>query len=315
MPFQSLIRFSLVTAFLALSWDALPGRAAEAKLLPGVRRVLFLGDSITYGGRFVELVDAYFATRFPDRTVEFLNLGLPSETVSGLSEEGHAGGAFPRPDVHERLDRVLEQTRPEIIIVCYGMNDGIYLPFSEGRFQKFRDGLVWVRKKATAAGAKVIHVTPPVFDEVKGGHPGYAATLDQYADWMLAQRAAGWEVIDVHGPMKAELESRRSKTPEFFLAGDGVHPNEAGHWIMARQILLHLGAKDLGGVEDGRALVAGFPHGQDILRLVEERQRLLKDAWLTATGHQRPGMNRGQPLDQAEARAQVIRAEIRRLKN
>jgi len=33
---------------------------------------------------------------------EILNLGLPSETVSGLSEPNHAGGAFPRPDLHER---------------------------------------------------------------------------------------------------------------------------------------------------------------------------------------------------------------------
>jgi len=74
-------------------------------MLSGARRVLFLGDSITYSGEYVESVEAYFVTRFPEREIEFLNLGLPSETLSGLSETGHAGGAFPRPDLHERLGR------------------------------------------------------------------------------------------------------------------------------------------------------------------------------------------------------------------
>ena len=70
----------------------------------------------------------------------FSTSGLPSETVSGLSEPGHAGGAFPRPDLHERLERVLEQTRPDLIVACYGMNDGIYHPFTEARFEKYQAG-------------------------------------------------------------------------------------------------------------------------------------------------------------------------------
>src|SRR5829696_7424033 len=77
-------------------------------MLPGAKRVLVLGDSITHGGQYVEYIEAYFVTRFPDRHLEFINVGLPSETVSGLSEPGHAGGQFPRPDLHERLGRVLE---------------------------------------------------------------------------------------------------------------------------------------------------------------------------------------------------------------
>ena len=105
-------------------------RADDAEMLAGAGRVLFLGDSITYSGQYVELIEAYFVTRFPKRQIEFLNLGLPSETVSGLSEPGHAGGAFPRPDLHERLARVLEKTKPDVVIACYGMNDGIYLPFA-----------------------------------------------------------------------------------------------------------------------------------------------------------------------------------------
>ena len=297
---------------LLIACLAVHARGAD-ELLPGARRVLFLGDSITYSGQYVEAIEAYFATRFPDRTIETLNLGLPSETVSGLSEDGHAGGSFPRPDLHERLARVLEKTRPDTVLACYGMNDGIYLPYAPERFAAFSNGLVRLRQAVIASGAKIIHVTPPVFDEVKGKGPGYANTLDRYSEWMMSQRAAGWEVADIHTPMSRVLSERRKADPRFFLAGDGVHAGELGHWIMAKQILLHLGAKDLSTSESAANMVAQHPNGAQILKLVQQKQRTLKDAWLTDTGHKRPGMSKGLPLAEAQTKAATLETQIRTL--
>jgi hypothetical protein len=72
---------------------------------------------------------------------EVIDMGLPSETVSGLSEDGHAGGKFPRPDLFERLDRVLRVVRPDVVLACYGMNCGIYQPLDDARFAKFKAGI------------------------------------------------------------------------------------------------------------------------------------------------------------------------------
>ena len=87
-----------------------PLRSADADFLPGVKRIVFLGDSITYSGQYVDAFETFLFLRFPARQFEVINVGLPSETVSGLSEDGHADGKFPRPDLHERLDRVLAKT-------------------------------------------------------------------------------------------------------------------------------------------------------------------------------------------------------------
>ena len=292
-------------------------QAAESShaLLPlkAVHRVVFLGDSITYSGQYIESIEAYCVTRFPQQRTEFLNLGLPSETVSGLSEDGHAGGQFPRPDLRERLRRVLEKTKPDLVIACYGMNDGIYLPFSEERFQKFQDGIKRLRERVTKTGAKIIHVTPPTFDEVKGGHPGYSNALDRYSEWLLLQRAMGWDVADLHGPMNRYLAERRLKDPNFSLASDGVHCGDTGHWIIAKQLLLHLGAKDVASVDDPLAMLAVHPRGKDILKLVQEKQRMMKDAWLTDTGHKRPGMKQGLPLAEAKAKSLELDEQITRL--
>lgn len=293
----------------------LPGQPnpATSLLAHNIHRVVFLGDSITYSGQYVEDIEAYFLTRYPERHLEFLNLGLPSETVSGLSEDGHAGGQFPRPDLHERLGRVLEKTKPDLVIACYGMNDGIYLPFSAERFQAFTNGITRLRKKVLASGAQLIHVTPPVFDELKGGHPGYGAVLDRYSEWLVAQRNAGWAVVDVHQPMQQRLTARRQNYPTFYLASDGVHCDAEGHFMMAQSILAHLFARlDFRG-DDTASMMAGRPDGEQALQLVRQRQQLLRDAWLTEIGHRRPGLNRGLPLPEAETKAGELEKQIRKL--
>ncbi|MBL9126282.1 MAG: hypothetical protein JNL97_01485, partial [Verrucomicrobiales bacterium] len=81
--------------------------------LASAKRVVFLGDSITYAGEYVEFVETWIRLSAPASSVDVGDVGLPSETVSGLSEDGHAGGAFPRPDLHERLSRVLDLTKPD----------------------------------------------------------------------------------------------------------------------------------------------------------------------------------------------------------
>ena len=298
---------------------AAPIHAADprglATLPAGVSRVLFLGDSITHSGGYVCAVEAYFVTRHPARSIEFINAGLSSETVSGLSEDGHANGQFPRPDLHERLGRVLAQVKPDLVFACYGMNDGIYLPFAEEQFAKFRDGMTRFHEAVARAGARIIHVTPPVFDEIHGKSRGYAAVLDRYSEWLVSQRvAANWTIIDLHTAMRAALDERRRTNAQFTFARDSVHPDEAGHWVMACAILTGLGAADLGGASDVAAMVSAHQHGAEILKLATARQNLMKLAWLSATGHKRPGVKAGLPLDEARAQAAEIEQRISQLK-
>jgi lysophospholipase L1-like esterase len=319
------IKWLATVVFILLSAASM-AKSADDYPLKGVRRVVFLGDSITYSGQYIEFLETYLRLNDPSLRCELLDLGLPSETVSGLSEPGHAGGQFPRPDLHERLDRVLARTKPDLVVACYGMNDGIYHPFSEERFQRFQEGVRFLRDRATGSGAKVIHLTPPVFDplpikartlpaglsEYRQPFAGYDEVLERYSGWLLDQRSKGWDVVDIHGPMKSFIAREREREPNFFLAGDGVHANATGHAIMAREILSawkfpRLEVTSHPGVE--RAF-APDPKGLDVLKLVQKKQRLLKDAWLTNTGHRRPGMKPGLPLEEAERQANQVETEI-----
>ncbi len=283
-----------------------------------VKKVLFLGNSITYAGKYVADIEAYFVTNYPEQSIEFINMGLPSETVSGLSELGHADGKFPRPDLHERLERVLDFTKPDLVFACYGMNDGIYMPFDEGRFSKFKEGMNWLHSKVVAQGIRVIHLTPPVFDEKRGGKKGYSAVLDRYSDWLLNQReTAKWEVIDVHYPMKKYLDAHRKLDESFSINGfalapDGIHLGDVGHWMMAKELLIYLGETNVASAPDAITSLQ-HPKGVEILGLVIQKQDIMKDAGLTAVGHKRPSMNVGLPLPEARVKAAEIDSQIRKL--
>jgi len=269
------------------------------------KRVVVLGDSVTYAGGWVATLSAWMEEQ--GLTASLVNAALPSETVSGLSEEGHAGGSFPRPDVHERLDRVLRLTRPDLVFACYGMNCGIYLPLDDDRFAAFRSGIEQLHESCEAVGATVIHLTPPIYDGRPGkkhpaGEADYEAVLQAYSQWLLGKRDDGWLVIDIHGPMAEALAARRSDDPTFTFQPDAVHPNEAGQRVIAEAVLSGLGAA---ADSISEAALAPF------LPEATERMRILRDATLAAAGHLRPGMAAGLPLADAEAKAAALTRSLR----
>lgn len=302
----------LVTCLFGLGCADTLSAQVVYELPQKAERILFLGNSITYGAHYVNYVIAHLRLNYPERKFEFINVGLPSETVSGLSEPGHADGRFPRPDLHERLDRILEKVKPDFVFSCYGMNDGIYLPFDDGRFLSYRKGQEMLHEKVTATGAALIHLTPPIYDEKKGA--AYANVLDIYSSWLLSQRYThDWQVIDLHWPMQKFLEDKRRESPDFFLAPDGVHPNETGHWLMARELLLGIGEGRVDGLDSHTDYFENQPKGLEILKLVVAYQSIAKDAWLTHIGHKRPGMKVGISMEETQEKRTYFLSKLKDL--
>ena len=245
----------------------------SADPIPNAKRVLVLGDSITAAGKYTTYLDGYYATRYPDLAIEFINLGLPSETISGLSEPSHP---WPRPNVHERLERALDELKPDVVIACYGMNDGIYAPFSEERFTAYRKGVDTLADRCKARGIPLILLTPPPFDPepIRAKLKGDGATdygwmtpyanyqekvLARYSDWVRNRVEKGVTTIDIQRPISEYVEAQRTrfKHPEYRLADDGVHMNADGHWLITVVVLDALKAPPGGtAIIDARSLRA-----------------------------------------------------------
>lgn len=281
----------------SLSADAAgsPAPAKAVAALRGVHRIVFLGDSITQAGDYVVDCECWLLAHGFE--MEVLNLGLGSETASDLTPEENSSHlrqfGFGRPFVSERLDRALAATKPDLLFACYGMNDGGSLPANASGTQRFADAITHLREAAAKAGVKrVVLCTPPVHDD-KGNvsQKAHDENIARYTSWLLSKRADGWDVVDIHTPMRRALDEGRAKNPAFEFAKDGVHPGREGHWLMARAILTEFFGANLDGVENAENL---FPsHGNEIRKLVHERMSVLFNAWMTQIGHKRPGVPGG----------------------
>lgn len=267
-------------------------------------KLLFLGDSITDDGRYLTFLNAWLRWFVPDTQTELYNLGVSSETVSGLSEAAHP---FPRPCLHSRLQRALDTIQPDWVFLCYGMNDAIYAPYDAVRAQAFQSGYLRACERIRKSGAQCVVLTPPVFDAKSYAQAGgtllgaqadtfsylaayedYDNVLARYSAWLIdifaspdasATLPPVHTVIDLHSATAKALQQRRAQNADC-LHGDGIHPGLAGHWAMAKPVLETLFYADCARLE---AFLAQDDFG--CFQLLYERDSLLHHHWKERVGH------------------------------
>jgi lysophospholipase L1-like esterase len=242
---------TVVVLAAALWWTtAATARGDEGFALVGGERIVFFGDSITHAGLYITYIDAYLLTRFPDKTFHLINHGISSETIAGTSEPDHTPR---RPHALPRFTRDVAAWKPDIVVSCFGMNDGNYHPFDAERFARYQSGTrTLIERTRTEGRGRLILLTPPPYDSyrrvvsdpqaVSFGYKfpaiDYDQTLERYSRWLLTIAERGVEVVDVHSALNEHLRQRRADRVSFALTEDGIHPNETGHWLMARTLLL-----------------------------------------------------------------------------
>lgn len=303
-------------ALLLLISSRLPA-AVDDVLMKG--RVLILGDSITHAGGWVTCLTQQLA-RHHGKLPDIVAIGLASETASGLSEKDHP---FPRPCVHERLGRALERIKPQVVLACYGMNDGIYWPLDDSRMKAFQQGIGKLIADCQAAGAQVIVLTPPPFDPqpvkaklrpagaedygYKAQYEGYGGVLEAFAQWEMTLPKEQARTIDLNGPMTAYVAKRRMTEPAFAFSGDGVHPNDQGLLLMADCVLRGLGYPSVGDdLAASFAAITADPLYPQIKRWREQRS----NGWRDYVGFTREKAVTRATIADVEEQATALRTTI-----
>ena len=96
------------------------GPVAGGELFKDGETVCLLGDSITARGATQTIISDYYLTRFPDRTVRFVNAGRSGDT---------SGGSLAR------LQEDVINKKPTSVSIMFGMNDvnrGAYVANPDG---------------------------------------------------------------------------------------------------------------------------------------------------------------------------------------
>jgi lysophospholipase L1-like esterase len=241
-------RFPSLGTLALLFFQALETCAATGGgLFKDGETVCFLGDSITARGSTQTIIADYYLTRFPERTIRFVNAGRSGDS---------AGGALGRLQ-----DDVIAK-KPTSVTIMLGMNDvgrGSYVAHPDaGKLKQQQQSLnsykanmekVVARIRAEAGEPRLLFITPSPFDqtvvlEKENNQPGCNDGLGRCAEIVkelaVKNQAA---VVDFHGPMTALNLEQQKKDPKWtIVGGDRVHPGAPGHLMMAWLFLKAQGA-------------------------------------------------------------------------
>lgn len=199
-------------------------------------RVCFVGDSITSQNRYVALIVDHYKTNFPKEDIKFFNCGISGGTASILMKY---------------FDEDVFSHKPTHIFVMLGVNDScrdvLFLPRTQERYSKlkkayenFKINFSNLCQKAVNTGAKLTVMTPPPYAEyqvspreaLKGGF----ALISGYADYIRSlSKEKTYETFDIHSFMTEQLQT------EILYNDDRVHPNDLGHYCIAKCFLKNQG--------------------------------------------------------------------------
>ena len=205
--------------------------ASSEFLLRKNDRIVFFGDSITEQQLYTNYVESYLSARFPELELTFFNAGWGGDTA---------------PNSLSRLERDVLSCQPTLVTLCFGMNDGSYCLPNETVKSNYVNGMKTLIARLKAAGIRMVLLTPGMADEavsenLKAVNYNYGG-LRVMADEALAlARAEGLPHADLHKLMNMTNDAARAADREFCMIPDGVHPDPAGHLVMAFGLLQALG--------------------------------------------------------------------------
>jgi lysophospholipase L1-like esterase len=206
----------------------------KAPLKEGVR-VAVVGDSITEQKLYSKYIADYFYACNPQLDAHVVQFGWGGETAGGF-----AG----------RLDNDLMPFKPDVVTLCYGMNDGGYQAFKPDIGQRYETPLAQIVGKLKKAGATIVVGSPGVVDaytfrrDPEGKASQQAVTYNDNLAHLrdIAKKVAeanGMPFADVHDAMMKSMTAAQEKLgPKYHVAGgDGVHPAPDGQLLMAYAFL------------------------------------------------------------------------------
>lgn len=237
---------TLGVAACALAGTVFYAHTARADfLLQPNDRVVFYGDSITEFHNYTRPFQDYVYARYPERHIRFFNAGWSGDKAdNGL----------------DRLSRDVLPLKPDVVTLCFGMNDGRYSKLDDAVLANYRAKMDSIVKALTDQKIRVIVFSPSPVDYDR--QPGWVAknqlidveynkTLEAFgeADKAIAGKY-GATYIDIIHPILDAMAVIKADNPGSSMIPDAVHPDENGGIVMGGAMLLGMGADPMPPLAD-----------------------------------------------------------------
>lgn len=216
--------------------SSLFARDTAPSQLPPDARVAIVGDSITEQKQYSKFIETYLLACLGRKDITCFQFGWSGETAAGFKV---------------RLENDLSVFNPTVVTLCYGMNDGRYVPYAEAIGADYESNMRSVVTKLQAIGVKNMVIgAPGAVDTKYFGKPG-GTTPAQYNDNLAHLGAINQKLAteskqafaNVHDTMtEAMSKAKVTHGDDYDVCGkDGVHPGVNGQLLMAMAILKGLG--------------------------------------------------------------------------
>lgn len=211
-------------------------------------RIVALGDSTTATAQdWAPSIKEVYADCLPG--------SLAAHGIEATVVNAGIGDTTTR-DAVARLDRDVRSHHPNLVVVQFGINDS-WIDADEGKTAprltraEYRENLSKIIGTLRADGARVVLMTPnpmrwadPYYIKAFQEHPGLLDSsaprgidrlLDEYVD-NVREVAASEKVqlIDVFAAFEDHGKQPGQSIDELLLAGDGIHPSQAGQHLVCR---------------------------------------------------------------------------------
>jgi lysophospholipase L1-like esterase len=214
------------------------GGKARLLLAKGDRLVV-TGDSITESMCYIRYLELYLTACKPELEVTVMHVGRSGANLGAMQ-------------IWTPL--ILLPFKPQLVTLCFGMNDGAYVAPNRGTVEGYAKNLQGVIGPLHDAGTTVLIASPGVVDSHyftalrSPCNPGEAATI--YNSTLAGLRDAARDVAaanqlpfaDIHDTMFSVMRKAKATLgSEYSICPDGIHPSANGHLIMAYVLLTAMG--------------------------------------------------------------------------
>ena len=222
------------TGQLTAKYHPAPAPEPAGLLLKKGDRLAICGDSITEQKMYSRIIEDYLTACLPELKISVRQCGWGGERADGFLA---------------RMTNDCLRFRPTIATTCYGMNDHEYRPYVDAIGEAYEKSTTAIVDSFKAHGVRVVLGSPGCVGNRAWWQPG--ATTEALNENLCHLRnldigiAAREHVgfADVFWPLlnASVLGPQLYGTNYAIPGGDGVHPNWAGHAIMAYAFLRGLG--------------------------------------------------------------------------
>ena len=213
-------------------------KAPEAKklLLKKGDKLAICGDSITEQKMYSRIMETYLTVCVPELSITVRQYGWGGEQAPGF---------------YGRMQNDCLRFEPTIATTCYGMNDHHYVPYKDEFGKDYYDSSTAIVKLFKDNGVRVIHGSPGCVGKKPDWQSDESISTSDLNRSLLEFRNIGVKIAkeqdiafaDLYLPMFFSMfKAQEMYGCDFHVVGnDGVHPDWAGHVIMAYGFLKSMG--------------------------------------------------------------------------